>query len=264
MGQGASQGIRGDQGPLGPKGDQGNKGDKGDKGDKGVDSTVPGPIGEVSLKQLKDTSMWCADGTVCKLPPGKTYSDVVIDYNSLGFAYTKIGSNTILFQNSEVRENVDGGPNTATLRNDNGELRLQSKTGKVTINNRDVLAELDTLNKYFNHDKKILRINELRLNEMNDAYGFTDTTHNASFYNKMGKLIKINHITNADYNDSLQTVLTDGEPIYSSEIQLFDKTLNKYQGRLISDNGDVRWTAGKDNVLNGNPNPNSGWGFTLN
>jgi hypothetical protein len=83
-------GPQGEQGPLGPQGLRGMQGEqgsastvagptgpigtigpKGDRGETGAASTIPGPSGEVTKDFMKNNSLWCADGELCKIPAGK-------------------------------------------------------------------------------------------------------------------------------------------------------------------------------------------------
>jgi hypothetical protein len=63
-------------------------------------------------------------------------------YASLGMTLPETKGDGWIFKNGPGRSD-DGGPNTMTVRNDNGNLRLMSTNGTVQINGRNVLAELD-------------------------------------------------------------------------------------------------------------------------
>lgn len=72
-------------GPPGPPGKDstivGPRGPEGPPGPAGRDSTIAGPPGppgkngEVTFNDLQQKSMWCADGTLCKIPNG-AYAEI--------------------------------------------------------------------------------------------------------------------------------------------------------------------------------------------
>lgn len=70
----------GPQGPAGPQGPQGPIGPKGDQGPVGPQ----GPAGagfnsQESINYLKGNVMWCADGNLCTVPPGKEMRIPIVD-----------------------------------------------------------------------------------------------------------------------------------------------------------------------------------------
>ena len=65
-------------------------------------------------------------------------------FASLGVSLPDTGGDGWIFKNGPGRT-ADGGANTMTMRNDNGDLRLMSTNGNVTINGRKILEELDDL-----------------------------------------------------------------------------------------------------------------------
>lgn len=196
----------GPQGPLGPQGIQGAQGSQGIqglRGDQGLPSNVVGPMGSQGIQGLqglassvagpkgeagpssdvtkvfmKANTLWCADGDVCKLPPGKKsldwgyggskmYDDGNLHIRSDDFIL--MGAGTGDFDNVELRQNgiftksspgtewiglgvdkgsifrnsdtrvADGGPKTMTIRNDDGNLRLMASTSTIQIPNSTVL-----------------------------------------------------------------------------------------------------------------------------
>jgi hypothetical protein len=69
--KGEPSNIPGPQGLLGPVGPQGPQGLIGPQGSIGP----KGETGEVTYNYMKQNTLWCADGDICKLPPGKKVLD---------------------------------------------------------------------------------------------------------------------------------------------------------------------------------------------
>jgi hypothetical protein len=118
-------------GPQGPQGQQGPQGPPGPQGIAGVNGT-----NGVSLDDVKAKSLWCADGNVCNLPSNIQQINVA-NADATGFSAVSVGAGSYLFKNGSQRAQ-DGGANTLTLRNENGDIRIMSSNpnGVVSVANQ--------------------------------------------------------------------------------------------------------------------------------
>jgi hypothetical protein len=144
--------FKGPPGPQGPTGSQGPIG-------LGYDS-------DASKKFLKDNSLWCADGDLCKLPAGKfgiswsgdrnrIFTDatgvnirvnnktmVSVSENGTRLYNTDntqsaaliVGGNGILMRNGDENDDAyTGGRGAMTLSNNMGNLRLKASTNAIIL-----------------------------------------------------------------------------------------------------------------------------------
>ena len=143
----------------GPKGDS-IIGPKGDSivGPPGRDSTVPGPPGKDSdlnyakfETTMKSKSVWCDNGD-CVTPGNSTVNGSLYVRGPGPYTIATIASdvaNLRMFANSSTKGD-DGAVNSATVRNDNGELNLGNSRfttkfpGKVTVVNDNPNITLQT------------------------------------------------------------------------------------------------------------------------
>lgn len=138
------QGPQGLQGPIGPKGEPSNipgpmgpMGPLGPQGPQGIQGPI-GPKGEVSFDFMKQNTLWCADGEICKLPAGKRVSDLGSNTLRLGNTHFRIHDNDTwlrLLSNPEEKESYNAGLAAKDLW----------ARDKLWASNRDILGEIDGL-----------------------------------------------------------------------------------------------------------------------
>lgn len=146
--------IRGKDGTNGTNGTNGINGKDGINGTNGINGRDADLTSANSIQFLKDRALWCADGEVCNIPSGKlgvNLNTSTKDYGVFSIQNDVPGS-FVIFKNKSTRQ-VDGGPNTTTIRNDNGDLRIQASTNKILVGNKHRLSpDDDNWLRHFNNN----------------------------------------------------------------------------------------------------------------
>lgn len=148
--------LKGLKGDKGDSGIQGSTGPQGPPGEKGPAGSMGSPESIKQSLYTEGRSMWCADGSFCKVPEGK--SGIELEGNK----YLEFG------KGNEAKGNDSGkiGYNLLTpyaldivgsdTKNDPASGRRVKvwdhlETGKIVADKRDILAELDILKNKTKH-----------------------------------------------------------------------------------------------------------------
>jgi hypothetical protein len=158
-------GPAGPPGPAGPKGESGTVGwsdfteaqkaqlinqlkafaeFKGPKGDPGPAGAI-GPAGGLKEEDIKDKTMWCADGEICKVPANKKFPAIYLsnsdhkDDNN-GILYTNSGAVVFTADNLIDLRNKGKKKSDISFHTDvDNTTHIQNPDGKLKINPRGIM-----------------------------------------------------------------------------------------------------------------------------
>ena len=246
--------IPGPMGPLGPLGPQGPKGEPsnipgpmgpqgplGPQGPQGIQGTI-GPKGEVSFDFMKQNTLWCADGEICKLPAGKRVSDLGSNTLRLGNTHFRIHDNDTwlrLLSNPEDKESYNAGLAAKDLW----------AKDKLWAANRDILGEIDGLktNKVDKGNSNSIKLGDTFVSQSNDWVRLLSNPDDTGSYSRglaaQQLWARENIFTPKITTDSIKIgiwTITGGNDLH---IQRDDKDGKPYSAYKFAQGVDGNWVA---------------------